>query len=225
MGIYTLGCARVLLYNISFEQDTSVTVTCLFISTHVMDYSLMLNAESSMLSSLWTCFRHWELSASLQESFTRMVAFTSTALSTLDDDTDHDRLRSSMLEVTTPMLWLVEEHLTKDMLMRSRMEMSYAGGSGSLTGSRAEREIARLIRSGLRLRVQLIERSFGDFCMSWIQSRRLATTILSRSTLTGDLNQCLPYMSHPLELHSAEERLMAEMIGYRSLESEWENHC
>ena len=49
-----------------------------------MSYSLMLNAESSVDGTLWNAFRHWEASASLEESIIRMEDFTSTCFAISD---------------------------------------------------------------------------------------------------------------------------------------------
>ena len=43
----------------------------------------MLNAESSVDGTLWNAFRHWEASASLEESIIRMEDFTSTCFAIL----------------------------------------------------------------------------------------------------------------------------------------------
>jgi len=177
-----------------------------------------------MASLLWNSFHHWEQSVSLEESCTRMKEFTSTCLLTSDGGFDHESQAYLMWEVSTQTSALLEENLTRDMTTRSRMEMSSAEGSPDRTESRAETEMGRLIRNGLKLRVRWIERSFGHFAMNWIRNRLRATSMLCRSTPTGDLQRCLPCMSHLKELNSSVEMLTEEMIGYRNLVLDLENH-
>lgn len=202
----------------------SDNLRCHSTSTLDMDCSHMLNAEISMASTLWSSFHHWQRSVSLEESCTRMEEFTSTCLSTSDGGFDLESQAYLMWEASTQTLVLLREHLTRDTNTRLRMETLSAEASPSRTASRAEAEIARLIRSGLKLRVQKVERSFGAFSTNWIRNRLRATSILCRSTPSGNLQRCLPCMSHHQALASSMEKLTGEMIGYRSLVLDLESH-
>lgn len=177
-----------------------------------------------MASSLWSSFHHWEQSASLDESITRMEEFTSTCLSTSDGGFDHEDLMYSMWEVSTRTSSLLREHQTRDTNTRLRMETLYAEDSQNPTASRAEVEIARLIRNGLKLRVRQVETSFGRYATNWIRNRLRATSILCRSTPTGNLLRCLPCTSARMTLRASRAEWTEEMIGYNNLVLDVENH-
>lgn len=175
-----------------------------------------------MASELWTSLHHWEQSASLDESVTRMEDFTSTCLSTSNGSFDHEELMFSMWTVSTQTSRLLVAHQTRDTTTRLKMETLCAETSPDR--SPAELEIARLIRTGLQLRARNVEKSFGRFATSWIRSRLRATSILCKSTPTGNLQRCLPCMSHHMELGASKEAWTEEMIGYSSLVSDVESH-
>lgn len=177
-----------------------------------------------MASELWTSFHHWERSASLDESVMRMEAFTSTCLSTSDGSFDHEEQMYSMWTVSTQTCRLLAEHQTRDTITRSRMETLSAEVLNDPTTSPAELEIARLIRNGLKSRVRHLEMSFGRFATSWIRNRLRATSILCQSTPTGNLQRCLPCMSHHTELKASRAAWTEEIIGYNNLVLDVENH-
>lgn len=177
-----------------------------------------------MASELWTSFHHWEQSASLDESIMRMEEFTSTCLSTSDGSFDHEEQMYSMWTVSTQTSSLLEAHQQKDTTTRLRMETLSAEASNDPKKSPAELEIARLIQNGLQLRVRHVEKSFGRFATSWIRNRLRATSVLCKSTPTGNLQRCLPCMSHHTELGASREAWTEEMIGYSNLVLDVESH-
>lgn len=172
---------------------------------------------------LWNAFHHWELSASLEESITRMEDFTYTASQTSDGSFEVERLTYSMWTVVTRTSSLLREHQRRVTTTQSRMETLLLEASNGQS-ERAELELGRLLISGLRSRVQRIESHFGNFVMSWIPKLLLAHSGSSQSMQTGDLPRSLPSMSHHEDLSLLGEMLMVEMSGYNQLVSDWANH-
>nr|UQB76455.1 replication associated protein [Flumine genomovirus 6] len=212
-------------YNISLPRTSKNTflITCLLQSTAAMSSSPTLNAESLMVSSLWTTFRRWEASVSWQEKVTRMGDFTYTCFAISDGSFEVEKLMYSMWQVSTQTLNLLEEHQRRDSIIRSRMETSSVEDSVVQRG-RAEEEMGRLYLAGLRSRVQAVETSFGNWCTAWIPRVQLALSRRSPSTPTGNLLLTLPVMSHHWELNSLAETWTEEMTGYHNLVWEVENH-
>ena len=128
----------------------------------------MHNVGSLTLSELWTAFQAWQGNVSLDESITRMEEFTSTFFATSDGSFGVEELMYSMWEESIQMLSRLMALRRRDTITRSRMEMLYAGDSNGLQGHRAEVSMGRLILSGLVLRRQRIETSFGNWCTSTI---------------------------------------------------------
>ena len=88
----------------------------------------------------------------------------------------------------------------------------------------AELEMARLWRNGLKLRLQRIEKSFGNWYTAWIPKVLHALSVNSASTPTGNLRLTLPLISSQPELNLLGRMWMDDMIGYNSLESDLLNH-
>lgn len=187
-----------------------------------MDYSPTPNAETSIPGELWNAFHHWELSASLDESITRMEDFIFTATSCSNGGFEAEGLTFSMSTVGTQTLALLREHQRRITTTQSRMAMlSLEGWNGR---NRAQWELGRLLISGLESRRQRIETNFGNWCINWIPKLLVATSTLSPAMQTGDLPRYLPSMSTMDELSLFREMLTAEISGYRNLVSDWQNH-
>ncbi|ASH99144.1 putative ORF3 protein [Giant panda associated gemycircularvirus] len=181
------------------------------------------NAETSVDFALWNAFHHWELSASSHESLTRMEDFICTVSQTSDGSFEVERLTYSMWTVTTRTLSLLREHQRRVTTTQSRMAMLLREASSDQSG-RAELELGRLLISGLKLRVRRIENHFGSFVINWIPKVLHVHTASLPSMRTGDLQKCLPNMSHQEDLSLLGEMLMVEMSGYHQLVSDWETH-
>nr|QUS52642.1 replication-associated protein B [Mute swan feces associated gemycircularvirus 1] len=180
------------------------------------------NAPSSIPGELWNAFHLWELSASSEESCTRMEDFIFTCSQTSDGSFEAERLTFSMWTVGTQTLSLLREHLRRATTTRSRMAMLSAEGWDGR--NRAEWELGRLLTSGLELRKRRIETNFGLFAMNWIPKLLHAVSTHSASMLTGDLPRSLPSMSTHEDLTLFLAMLTEEMRGYRSLVSDWNSH-
>lgn len=176
-----------------------------------------------MDSALWNAFHHWELSASLQESVTRMGDFIYTSSQISDGSFEVERSIYSMWTVGTRTSNLLGEHLRRVTTTQSRMEMLLREAWSDPSG-RAELELGRLLIDGLKLRVRRIERHFGNFAMSWIQRVLRVHSDSLQNTRTGNIERCLPSMSHQEDLNLLAEMLTEEMSGYASLVSDWESH-
>lgn len=187
-----------------------------------MPYSPTPNAETSTPGELWNAFHLWELSASSEESITRMEDFIFTCSQISDGSFEAERLTFSMWTVGTQTLNLLREHQRRVTTTQSRMAMLSAEGWAGR--NRAEWELGRLLISGLELRKRRVETNFGLWCMNWIPKLLHAVSTHSASMLTGDLPRSLPSMSTMPELHLFREMLMEEMTGYRNLVSDWNNH-
>lgn len=160
-----------------------------------------------------------EGSVSLDERITRTEAFIYTCLSTSDGSFEVEGLMFSMWAIGTQTLRLLGDLRGRRTTMQSRMATS----SVEVQNDRAEGEVRRLILSGLSLRVRRIERSFGDFCLSWIRKLLPVLSRHSASSPTGNLLQTLPPMSIHEEWSSSVETLTEEMIGYNNLVLDLEN--
>jgi hypothetical protein len=181
-----------------------------------------VNVETWIRTQLWSSFQAWERSASSAESITNLRAFISTLSLISDGSFEVERRIYSMWTIATQTSNLLEEHQRKVTTMRSRMETLWAGGLRDQY--RAEVEMARLLTSGLELRVRRIEMSFGHFATSWIQKLLPVLSVNSRSTPIGGSHRPSQSMSHPEELNLLARMLTEEMSGYVSLASDWENH-
>lgn len=187
-----------------------------------MECSPTPSAGTSIPGELWNAFHHWELSASLDESITRMEDFICTCTSSSNGAFEVEKLISSMWTVGTRTLAVLREHQRRITTTQSRMEMlSLEGWSGR---NRAQWELGRLLISGLESRRQRIETNFGNWCINWIPKLLCATSTVSPAMLTGDLPRYLPSMSTMDELALFREMLTAEIDGYRNLVSDWQNH-
>lgn len=175
-----------------------------------------------MAGELWSAFHHWELSASLHESITRMEDFIFTVSSISAEDIAVGELIRSMWTVGTRTVSLLEDHRRRDTTTRSRMEMLSA--EGWLGRNRAQRELGRLLIDGLELRRRRVETNFGNFAINWIPRLLHALSTHSASMLTGDLTRSLPSMCTMEELLLFQETLTEEIRGYRNLVSDWMNH-
>lgn len=220
-GIYSRGVSCVLGYNISLPRTSKNT--CHLTSTADMSSLPTVSVETSTASQLWTSFHHWEENASLHESITRMKDFTYTCFAISDGSLEAEKLMFLMWQVATRTYALLEEHLRRDTTMQSKMETLYAEASNDLS-NRAEVEIQRLYRSGLKSRVQTIERNFGNWCIAWIPNLLHALSRSLPSTPIGNLLHTLPPMSTQEELASVGVNLMDEMIGYHNLVLAMEHH-
>lgn len=183
--------------------------------------SLTLNAETCPSGMCLTSLSDWELSASSQEKNIKLSAFISTCLLTSDGSFEVERLMYSMYTVGTQTSNLLAEHQRRVTTTQSRMVTSWLAASNGL---RAESDLARILISGLRLRMQRIERHFGAWSRSWILSLCVAHSASCRNTPIGSTPRLLPCMSHPEDLRLLEEMLTDEIRGYRQLVSDWDNH-
>lgn len=177
-----------------------------------------------MASQLWMSLLHWELSASLDESITRLEAFICTFSATSDGSFAVEELIFSMWEDSTQTLSLLVAHRKRDTITRSRMATLSVEALADRSQQRAEAEICQLILNGLRLRVQKVEMCFGDLCMSWIQKRLLLPSGPCSGMLIGSSDPTLCCMSRQQEYPSARGSWTDEIIGYNSLVFDWENH-
>lgn len=187
-----------------------------------MSSSPTLSAESSTVSPLWTAFQAWEASVSSPEKNILMAGLISTCSAISDGSLEVERLIYSMYSVTTQTLTLLEAHQRRDTITQSRMATLSAEASRDRRP--AELEIARLIRSGLRLRVRRIETSFGNWFMCWIPKVQRALSDSCRNTVTGNSLLLLPHMHRQPELNSMTALLMEDLIGYNNLAWEVDNH-
>jgi len=178
------------------------------------------NAGISTLSELWTSFQDWQGNVSLDESITRMVDFTSMFFATSDGSFEAEELMYSMWTESIQMLSRLMALQKRDSITRSRMATLYAEVSDGLAGHHAEISMGRLILSGVGLRKQRLETSFGNWCTSMIQELQSLLFPHFRNTAIGNFNIMLPSMSHLPERSSLEETLMAEMIGCDNLVSD-----
>lgn len=183
----------------------------------------MLNAESSVDGTLWNAFRHWEVSASLDESIMRMEDFISTCFATSDQSCEVEEQISLMLTVTTQTLRRLEELRNWDTTMQSRMVMLFAEDweDHHLI---AEVAMAKLMRRGRKLRLQRIETNFGNWCIDWILNLLRVHSRNSRSTQTGNFALWNQHTKIQVGYRSLEEILMADLIGLDNLALAEENH-
>lgn len=183
----------------------------------------MLNAESSVDGTLWNAFRHWEASASLDESIMRMEDFISTCFAISDGSFEVEKLIFSMSTVTTQTLRRLEALRSWDTTMQSRMVTLFAEDWEDQSWI-AEVEMVRLMRSGRRSRQRRIEMSFGNWCTDWILSLLHAHSRSSRSTQTGNFALWSQHTRIQQGFRSLEEILMGDLIGLDNLELAERHH-
>jgi hypothetical protein len=176
------------------------------------------NVESYALSELWTCFRQWEASVSLDESITRMEEFTSIALRILGEDFEQEEPMLSMSEVITRTLASLMALRERVTITQSKMGMWSQVAWNDLMEYRAEMELGRLIISGARLQRQRVENRFGIWFMIWIQSLQSHASLNYRNTANGSTDTLLYPTDHQKELDFEEMMLMEEVLGCYSLE-------
>nr|UGV21555.1 MAG: replication-associated protein [Giant panda Genomoviridae] len=99
-----------------------------FFAMHDTFSSLTHNAATCPSGPCWTSFHHWELSASLDESSTRISAFISTCSQISDGSFEVEKLIFSMWTVGTQTSNALGELQRKVTTMRSRMETLSPGG-------------------------------------------------------------------------------------------------
>nr|UGV21551.1 MAG: replication-associated protein [Giant panda Genomoviridae] len=192
-----------------------------FFAMHDTFSSLTHNAATCPSGPCWTSFHHWELSASLDESSTRISAFISTCSQISDGSFEVEKLIFSMWTVGTQTSNALGELQRKVTTMRSRMETLSRVVSSDQTASMGA---VRLLTCGLRLRARRIEASFGVFARNWIPRVCAAHSGSCRNSPTGDSPRSLPSMSHPEELTLFREMLMVEVHGWKQLVLDWETH-
>lgn len=152
-----------------------------------MPYSPTHNVAISILGELWSCLQTFELSASLEESCTKMEAFIFTLSSISADSSVLEQLQFSMWEASTLTLNNLEGLLRRDTTMRSKMAMWSQEGS-SVRGTRAEVALTQLILSGVRSSWLKQQTNFGNFATHWFRNIWLEAIHLYGNTATGSLH-------------------------------------
>lgn len=152
-----------------------------------MPSSPTANVAISILGELWTCLQNIELSASLDESCTRMEEFTYTLSSISVDSSVQERLQFSMWEAATLTSRSLEELQRRDTTMRSKMAMSSQEGS-NVRLTRAEVALTQLILNGVRLSWQRQQSSFGNFATNWFRNMWSEAILLYGSIASGSLH-------------------------------------
>lgn len=184
--------------------------------------SLTHNAATCPSGQCLTTLAHWELSASLDESITRISDFIFTCLQTSDGSFEVERLIYSMYVVGTQTSNVLGEHRRRVTTTQSRMATSW---QAALNGRfPAQLDLGRLLIRGLRLRVRRLEENFGNFARSWIQRLCAVHSASCRNTPIGGLNRSLPCMSHPEDLTLLVEMMTDEIAGYHRLVLDWDRH-
>ena len=123
----------------------------------------------SILGELWTSLQRFELSASLDESCTRMEEFIFMLSSISIDSSVQERLQFSMWEAATLTSSSLAALQRRDTTMRSKMAMSSLVDS-PVRITRAEAALTQLILNGVRLSWQRQQTSFGNFATNWFRN-------------------------------------------------------
>lgn len=141
----------------------------------------------SILGELWSSLQAFELSASLEESCTRMEEFTFILSSISIDSSAQERLQFSMWEAATLTSRSLEELRRRDTTMRSKMAM-WSQGDSNVPCTRAGVALTQLILSGVRLSWQKQQSSFGNFATNWFRNMWLEAIHLYGSIASGSLH-------------------------------------
>lgn len=145
------------------------------------------NVAISILGELWRSLQTFELSASLEESCTRMEEFIFILSSISIDSSAQERLQFSMWKAATLTSRSLGELRRRDTTMRSKMAMSSLEGSG-VQITRAETALTQLILNGVRLSWQRQQNSFGNFAMNWFRNMWSEAIQLYGSIASGSLH-------------------------------------
>lgn len=100
-----------------------------------------------------------------------MAEFTSTVLQTLESDSVRGTQKYSMWEDTIRTSALARAGLGLDMIMQSKMEMLLLEDSLDPGEMETRRSFQQMLRDGLKLWLQKLQKSFGDYWRSWILVR------------------------------------------------------
>lgn len=167
---------------------------------------------NSTIGQLWTCLATWELSVSLDESFTKMAEFTTTYSLISDGSFRQERLTYSMWEATTQTSSLLVELRRRLTTTHARMETLLQEG----LEDRAEIAIATLIASGVRRHMRDLLRNFCTFAISWL--REISSEDFPRFApiLTGNGIE-FQNTINPRELSLTRQQLRESTSGCHSL--------
>lgn len=100
-----------------------------------------------------------------------MAEFTSTVLQTLESDSVRGTQKYSMWEDTIRTSALARAGLGLDMIMQSKMEMLSLEDLVAPEEMETRRSFQQMLRDGLKLWLQKVQKSFGDYWRSWILVR------------------------------------------------------
>lgn len=141
-----------------------------------------VNVEDLILGPLQTISTCFERSASLDERNTLMEVLISMLSSISEDVFDPDEPTSLMYQATIQTYRHLSELRRVDGTMQSRMvTLSLEGLQG-----RAEWELLRIARSGMKSRTLRMMELFGSVLYGWIRKRSLRPTPTSTSSPNGD---------------------------------------